>query len=82
MTVGHAFPTGVSVNHCAAHDSPNPGCGETEIFIDDCVKVDYGIAVNGEVSHLGWFWFFTWSCFWESELPRRFSGRSEEVHKY
>lgn len=25
LKAGIAFPTGISINHCAAHYSPNPG---------------------------------------------------------
>lgn len=43
---GWAFPTGVSLNNCAAHWSPNPGDKRILKYEDVC-KVDFGIHVNG-----------------------------------
>lgn len=43
---GIAFPTGCSINHCAAHYTPNPGdfrvLGE-----NDVCKIDFGTQVSG-----------------------------------
>lgn len=44
---GTAFPTGCSLNHVAAHWTPNPG-DTTELSYDDVVKFDFGVHVNGE----------------------------------
>jgi len=43
---GQAFPTGISVNHCAAHYTPNPG-DDTVLTEEDVVKLDFGTHVNG-----------------------------------
>lgn len=45
---GIGFPTGVSLNHCAAHYTPNAG-DKTVIKYEDVMKVDYGIHVNGYI---------------------------------
>lgn len=38
---GIAFPTGCSVNYCAAHYTPNPG-DNTVLEYDDVCKIDFG----------------------------------------
>lgn len=43
---GIGFPTGVSLNNCAAHYTPNPG-DETVLNYDDVMKIDFGTHVNG-----------------------------------
>ena len=43
---GIGFPTGCSLNHCAAHYTPNPG-DETVLKYDDVMKIDFGTQVNG-----------------------------------
>jgi len=45
---GLAFPTGCSINHCAAHYTPNAG-DETVLGASDVVKIDYGTHVNGRI---------------------------------
>ena len=41
-----AFPCGASINHCAAHWTPNPN--DTTVLTDkDVVKFDFGTQVNG-----------------------------------
>lgn len=45
---GIAFPTGLSINHCAAHYSPNAG-DKTVLQYDDVMKVDFGVHVNGRI---------------------------------
>lgn len=47
LQAGLAFPTGVSLNNCAAHYSPNAG-DNTVLQYDDVCKVDFGVHVNGE----------------------------------
>lgn len=49
LQAGLAFPTGVSLNNCAAHYTPNNG-DNTVITYDDVCKVDFGVHVNGKVS--------------------------------
>jgi len=45
---GIAFPTGCSINHCAAHFTCNPG-DDTVLGYDDVMKIDYGTQVNGNI---------------------------------
>ncbi|CAI8006768.1 Methionine aminopeptidase 2, partial [Geodia barretti] len=45
---GLAFPTGVSLNHCAAHYTPNAG-DDTVLQYDDVCKLDFGTHVNGRI---------------------------------
>jgi len=45
---GMGFPVGVSVNHCAAHYTPN--AGDTKVLgPSDVLKVDIGVQVNGRI---------------------------------
>ncbi|MCL4141784.1 UNVERIFIED_CONTAM: hypothetical protein GTU68_035455, partial [Idotea baltica] len=48
LKAGLAFPTGCSLNHCAAHYTPNAG-DKTVITKDDVCKIDYGVHINGRV---------------------------------
>lgn len=45
---GVGFPTGLSLNHCAAHYTPNKG-DKTVLGKDDVLKVDIGVHVNGHI---------------------------------
>lgn len=45
---GLAFPTGVSINHCAAHYTPNSG-DNTVLNYDDVMKVDFGTHIQGTI---------------------------------
>ena len=45
---GIAFPTGCSINHVAAHWTPNAG-DKTVLQYDDVVKFDFGTQVNGRI---------------------------------
>ncbi|KAJ2198511.1 Methionine aminopeptidase 2, partial [Coemansia sp. RSA 530] len=45
---GIGFPTGLSINHCAAHYTPNAG-DHVVIQNDDVLKVDFGVHVNGHI---------------------------------
>ncbi len=48
LKAGSAFPTGLSLNHIAAHFSPNTG--DKNIFgASDVLKVDFGVHVNGYI---------------------------------
>ena len=47
LKAGIAFPTGCSINHCAAHFSPNPG-DTTVLNYDDVMKIDFGSQVDGK----------------------------------
>jgi methionyl aminopeptidase len=46
IEAGIAFPTGCSINSCAAHYSPNPGDTRT-LEKDDVMKIDFGTHVRG-----------------------------------
>ena len=48
LECGQPFPTGVSLNHVAAHYTPNPG-DETVLQYDDVCKVDFGTHCNGYI---------------------------------
>ncbi|KAI0987482.1 hypothetical protein GJ496_007521, partial [Pomphorhynchus laevis] len=48
LKAGLAFPTGCSLNHCAAHYTPNSG-DKTVLDYNDVCKIDYGIHVNGYI---------------------------------
>ena len=45
---GVAFPTGLSINHCAAHYTPNAG-NKTVLNHEDVMKVDFGVHLNGRI---------------------------------
>jgi len=46
LKAGLAFPTGCSLNHCAAHYTPNAG-DKTVLQYNDVCKIDFGTHVNG-----------------------------------
>ncbi|CAH8496247.1 unnamed protein product [Schistosoma intercalatum] len=48
LNAGLAFPTGCSINHCAAHYTPNGG-DNTVLNYDDVCKIDFGVHVNGRI---------------------------------
>ncbi|KAL8763779.1 MAG: hypothetical protein Q9184_000481 [Pyrenodesmia sp. 2 TL-2023] len=45
---GMGFPTGLSLNHCAAHYTPNAG-NKVVLQKDDVMKVDFGVHLNGRI---------------------------------
>jgi len=45
---GVAFPTGLSLNHCAAHYTPNAG-NKMVLKQEDVMKVDFGVHINGRI---------------------------------
>ncbi|KAJ2964362.1 hypothetical protein NQZ79_g705 [Umbelopsis isabellina] len=45
---GIGFPTGLSLNHCAAHYTPNAG-DKTVLAYDDVLKIDIGTHVKGRI---------------------------------
>ncbi|KAL0581086.1 Methionine aminopeptidase 2 [Marasmius crinis-equi] len=45
---GIGFPTGVSLNNCAAHYTPNPG-DTTVLGQGDVLKIDIGVHVKGRI---------------------------------
>jgi methionyl aminopeptidase len=46
LEAGIAFPTGISINNCAAHYTPNPGDFRV-LEKDDVCKIDFGTHVKG-----------------------------------
>ena len=46
IEAGIAFPTGCSINHVAAHYTPNPG-DDRILEKDDVMKIDFGTHVRG-----------------------------------
>lgn len=46
LNAGIGFPTGCSINHCAAHYTPNPGDFRV-LGKDDVCKIDFGTQING-----------------------------------
>lgn len=45
---GMGFPTGLSINHCAAHYTPNAG-NKMVLQESDVMKVDIGVHVGGRI---------------------------------
>lgn len=45
---GVAFPTGLNLDHCAAHYSPNAG-NKMTLKYENVMKVDFGVHVNGHI---------------------------------
>lgn len=46
---GIGFPTGVSLNDCAAHFTLNPNDADIILKEDDVLKIDFGTHVNGTI---------------------------------
>lgn len=53
LNSGLAFPTGCSLNNCAAHYTPNAG-DKTVLQYDDVMKLDFGTHVNGRIIDCAW----------------------------
>lgn len=53
LQAGIAFPTGCSLNHVAAHYTPNSG-DDTVLGYDDVMKVDFGTQINGRIIDCAW----------------------------
>jgi methionyl aminopeptidase len=51
---GQAFPTGCSLNHVAAHYTPNTGDEKVVVTYDDVMKVDFGTHINGRIIDCAW----------------------------
>ena len=49
LKAGQGFPTGLALNHVAAHWTPNPGAKEVILQYDDVLKIDFGVHVNGRI---------------------------------
>lgn len=53
MTAGIGFPTGCSLNHVAAHYTPN--CGDNTVLqYGDVMKVDFGTQIDGRIIDCAW----------------------------
>lgn len=50
---GMGFPVGLSLNHVAAHYTPNAG-DTTIIKKEDVLKIDFGVHVNGHIVDCAW----------------------------
>ncbi len=48
LKAGIGFPTGISINHVAAHDSANPG-DKRILTENDVCKIDFGTQLNGYI---------------------------------
>ncbi|KAJ3047297.1 Methionine aminopeptidase 2, partial [Rhizoclosmatium hyalinum] len=48
LEAGIAFPTGCSLNHVAAHYTPNAG-DTTVLQYDDVMKIDFGTHIGGKI---------------------------------
>ncbi|KYO36210.1 methionine aminopeptidase 2 [Alligator mississippiensis] len=48
LSAGLAFPTGCSLNNCAAHYTPNAG-DPTVLQYDDICKIDFGTHISGRI---------------------------------
>lgn len=44
---GLGFPTGLSLNNCVAHWTPNPGQKDVILDKTDVMKVDFGVHIDG-----------------------------------
>lgn len=44
---GMGFPTGLALNDCVAHYTPNPGQPDVILKESDVMKVDFGVHING-----------------------------------
>ena len=53
LQAGIGFPTGCSVNHVAAHYTPNPG-DDTVLQYGDVMKIDFGTQIDGRIIDTAW----------------------------
>jgi methionyl aminopeptidase len=51
---GMGFPTGLSINHCAAHYTPNTNSPKWVLQDKDVLKIDVGVHVNGRIVDSAW----------------------------
>lgn len=51
---GVGFPTGLSINHCAAHYTPNTTSKPWIVDQKDVLKIDVGIHINGRIVDSAW----------------------------
>ncbi|KAJ9156080.1 Methionine aminopeptidase 2 [Pleurostoma richardsiae] len=55
IVAGMGFPTGLNLNDCAAHYSPNAG-NKMVLGENDVMKVDFGVHVNGRIIDSAFTW--------------------------
>lgn len=53
LEAGIAFPTGCSLDHVAAHYTPNSG-DETRLGADSVMKIDFGTQIDGRIIDCAW----------------------------
>lgn len=53
LQAGIGFPTGCSINHVAAHYTPNPG-DNTVLNYGDVMKIDFGTQIEGRIIDCAW----------------------------
>lgn len=53
LSAGIGFPTGCSINHVAAHYTPNTG-DNTVLQYGDVMKVDFGTQIDGRIIDCAW----------------------------
>jgi methionyl aminopeptidase len=51
---GVGFPTGLSINNCAAHYTPNTSSTPWVVGEKDVLKVDVGVHINGRIVDSAW----------------------------
>jgi methionyl aminopeptidase len=51
---GVGFPTGLSINHCAAHYTPNTSSKPWIVGEKDVLKIDVGVHINGRIVDSAW----------------------------
>ena len=51
--MGIGFPTGCSINHVAAHYTPNAG-DDTVLQYGDVMKIDFGSQIDGRIIDCAW----------------------------
>ena len=47
LVSGLGFPTGLALNNCVAHYTPNPRQKDIVLQASDVMKVDFGVHING-----------------------------------
>lgn len=55
LVAGIGFPTGCSLNHVAAHYTPNTG-DKTVLQYSDVMKIDFGTHINGRIIDCAFTW--------------------------
>ena len=48
INTGIAFPTGLSINNCVAHWTPQNNCNKI-LKENDVIKIDYGVHIDGSI---------------------------------